>query len=302
MAFGSMDSPKNNFNPLRGKISCVSNKSVLQYSLSNIKFKEINIMKTYAQKSSAIRAIKVTHGDSWSDYCEVVEIEGKFAVVAKVQTPATPEPKLLKELKTLEFVTEHEAKTVNSKAKAKEIASRKPVHIPAAPIHEAVAEKIPAIPAPPLPSFLQIASPAISAVPAVPKTITPALVSAAADAIEEFGEDELERFAEAQRQAADRLANAQAANTEPLRPRVSSIKLPTKKVWDIADNMYAAAAKNNSPSPKRSEVIEECVRQGIAYGTARTQFQHWFKCITDLKTAPIATIGADGKISMAAKN
>jgi hypothetical protein len=142
------------------------------------------------------------------------------------------------------------------------------------------------------------------------------LVSDAAEAIEQFGEDELERFANVQREAglvdegngvftnanADRLADAQAANTNPLRPRVSSIKLPTKKVWDIADRMFAAAAKNNSPSPKRIEVIEECVKQGIAYGTARTQFQHWFKCVNDLKTAPIATIGADGKISMPAKN
>ena len=241
-------------------------------------------MKTYAQKSSAVRAAKKLFGDDWSNVCEIIESEGSFSI--------------------------------DSKAQVKEIASLKPLDTPATPIHEAVAEKTPAIPAPPLPSFLQIASPAIPAVPPAPKTITPALVSDAAEAIEQFGEDELERFANVQREAglvdegngvftnanADRLADAQAANTNPLRPRVSSIKLPTKKVWDIADRMFAAAAKNNSPSPKRIEVIEECVKQGIAYGTARTQFQHWFKCVNDLKTAPIATIGADGKISMPAKN
>lgn len=270
----------------------------------------MTITKSYAQKSSAIRAAKKLFGDDF----DITEIEGRFEISEKrkVQTPAIPEPKLLNEIKTIEFLTEHEAMTANSQAKAKEIAKNKPVHIPAAPIHEAVAEKTPAIPAPPLPSFLQIASPAI---PPVPK-ITPQMVSDAADAIEQFGEDELERFANAQREAglvdegngvftnadADRLANAQSANTDPLRPRVSSIKLPTKKVWDIADKMFAEAEKNNNPAPKRKEVIEECVRQGIAYGTARTQFQHWFKCITDQKTAPIATIGADGKVKMPAKN
>lgn len=260
----------------------------------------MHITKSYAQKSSAIRAAKKLFGDDFN----IDEIEGRFEISEKrkVQTPAVPAPKLLNEIKTLEFVTEHERMEADSQAKAKEIASRKPAFIPAAPIHEAVAEKTPAIPAPPLPLFLQIASPAIPPVPKLPQAITPQLVSDAADAIEEFGEDELERFAEERRKAADRQANAQAANVDPLRPRVSTIKFATKKVWDIADTMFAAAAKANQPAPKRKEVIEECVRSGIAYGTARTQFQHWFKCITDQKTAPIATIGADGKVKMPAKN
>lgn len=240
---------------------------------------------SYAQKSSANRAGKKLFGEGNFD---VSEIEGRFEISEKRAEPA---PKLLEELKTVEFLTEHESQMADRKAAAKEIAKKKPVHIPASPSHEIVAAKTPAIPAPALPSFLQIASPAI---PSVPKAITPALVSAAAAAAEEFGEDELERFADAQREA-DRKANADAANVDPLRPRVSSIKLPTKKVWDIADKMFAEAAKNSAPSPKRKEVIDECVRQGIAYGTARTQFQHWFKCINDLKTAPIAVIGADGK-------
>lgn len=254
-------------------------------------------MKTYAQKSSAIRAIKVTHGESWADFCEIVtNEEGRFFPVAKaLKSEVSPAPSLLRELATTQFLTEHESQMADRAANAKEIAKKKPVHIPASPAHEAVAEETPAIPAPPLPAFLQIAS---QAIPPVPKAITPALVSAAADAIEMFGEDELERFAEEQRQAADRQANADAANVDPLRPRVSSIKLPTKKVWDIADNMTAAAAKAGQAAPKRKDVIEECVRQGIAYGTARTQYQHWFKCITDQKTAPIAVIGADGKVKL----
>ncbi len=98
---------------------------------------------------------------------------------------------------------------------------------------------------------------------------------------------------EAMAAAADKAANAEAVNSvDPLRPRISTAEKPTKKVWAIADSM---------PGAKRKEVIEECVRQGIAYGTARTQYQHWFKCINDQKVAPIATIGADGKITMPGK-
>lgn len=48
---------------------------------------------------------------------------------------------------------------------------------------------------------------------------------------------------------------------------VSSFKGATKKVWAIADAMIEAT---------RKEVIEECRRQGVAYGTARTQYQAWF--------------------------
>lgn len=93
-----------------------------------------------------------------------------------------------------------------------------------------------------------------------------ALVADAAAAIEEFGEDELERFADEQRAAA-RKANASMGLPEA-KPRFSSCVRPTKKVWDIADCMAKAS---------RKEVMEECVRQGVAYGTARTQYQAWFK-------------------------
>ena len=67
---------------------------------------------------------------------------------------------------------------------------------------------------------------------------------------------------------ADRQANAAMSNTDMLKPRVSTCERPTKKVWDIADSM---------PKASRKEVMAECVAQGIAYGTARTQYQAWFK-------------------------
>lgn len=47
---------------------------------------------------------------------------------------------------------------------------------------------------------------------------------------------------------------------------VSTIERPCKKVWDIAENM---------PGAKRKDVLEACVQAGIAYYTARTQYQQW---------------------------
>lgn len=93
-----------------------------------------------------------------------------------------------------------------------------------------------------------------------------ALVADAAAAIEEFGEDELERFADEQRAAA-RKANA-SMGLQGAKPRLSSVIRPTKMVWEIADSM---------PKASRKEVMEACVAAGIAYGTSRTQYQAWFK-------------------------
>lgn len=69
---------------------------------------------------------------------------------------------------------------------------------------------------------------------------------------------------------AEKLAHALQVNADlPAgKPKLSTCEKPTKKVWHIADSM---------PKASRKEVIEECVRQGIAYGTARTQYQAWFK-------------------------
>lgn len=48
----------------------------------------------------------------------------------------------------------------------------------------------------------------------------------------------------------------------------SDIESPCRRVWVIADSMEGA---------RRKEVIEACVANGIAYNTARTQYQHWSK-------------------------
>jgi hypothetical protein len=50
--------------------------------------------------------------------------------------------------------------------------------------------------------------------------------------------------------------------SEPLRP--------TKLVWQIADDMLAA-----NPATTRKDVLAECERRGIAFFTARTQYQVW---------------------------
>jgi hypothetical protein len=60
--------------------------------------------------------------------------------------------------------------------------------------------------------------------------------------------------------------------TNRLQPRISTAEKPTKLVWEIADRMTAENA-----DVKRKDVIDACVAAGIAFGTARTQYQHWFK-------------------------
>ena len=52
--------------------------------------------------------------------------------------------------------------------------------------------------------------------------------------------------------------------------RTSTVDGPTKLVWHIADAMLKA-----DPGVRRKDVIEECVRRGIAFYTARTQYQYW---------------------------
>lgn len=53
------------------------------------------------------------------------------------------------------------------------------------------------------------------------------------------------------------------------RIRVSQIERPTKRVWHIADAM---------PEASRKEVLEACRKEGIAFYTARTQYQLWKNC------------------------
>ena len=56
-------------------------------------------------------------------------------------------------------------------------------------------------------------------------------------------------------------------STESL-PRESVIDNPVKMVWEIADRMWGQ---------RRKDIIAECVRLGIAYNTARTQYQAFYK-------------------------
>lgn len=50
----------------------------------------------------------------------------------------------------------------------------------------------------------------------------------------------------------------------------STVDMPCKRVWDIATTM-----RENNPLCKRKEILAACVEAGIAYYTARTQFQAW---------------------------
>lgn len=50
----------------------------------------------------------------------------------------------------------------------------------------------------------------------------------------------------------------------------STIEWPTKAVWAIAEEMHAA-----NPNVRRKQVMDECVRRGVAFWTARTQYQQW---------------------------
>lgn len=55
--------------------------------------------------------------------------------------------------------------------------------------------------------------------------------------------------------------------SEPLRP--------TKLVWAVADQMVAEAEEAGLPAPTRKQVLDRCEAMGIAFFTARTQYQVW---------------------------
>jgi hypothetical protein len=58
----------------------------------------------------------------------------------------------------------------------------------------------------------------------------------------------------------------------------SKVDLPTKLVWHIADEMTAA-----NPNVLRKTVMAECQRRGIAFYTARTQYQQWLTAMRESK-------------------
>lgn len=242
-------------------------------------------MKTYKIKSSAVRAAKKEMGEDWMDFAEIqATADGEFEIILK------PTQAITKTIESVQLLADNQADIDAKAAKKAEIESRKPVHIPAKPSHEAVEAPVIIKSAPALPAFLKSSPPA----PAPVAEFDPESDESQKQA------DEMETspdFAALLAQA-DAQANVASVNVDPLRPRLSTTELPTKKVWHIADEMMDAAKKAGAPMPKRKEVIEECVRRGVAYGTARTQYQHWFKTMNDSACAPIAVIGKDGKVVM----
>lgn len=65
-----------------------------------------------------------------------------------------------------------------------------------------------------------------------------------------------------------RLAQIQAQLPAPKHLQKSSVESPVQKVFEICRSM---------PGARRKDVIEACVAAGIAFYTARTQYQNWYK-------------------------
>lgn len=61
----------------------------------------------------------------------------------------------------------------------------------------------------------------------------------------------------------------------PLRGH-STVDGPVNLTWVIADRMFAAARAAGEPKPKRKDVQAAAMAEGVAYYTARTQYQAWF--------------------------
>lgn len=64
----------------------------------------------------------------------------------------------------------------------------------------------------------------------------------------------------------------QETNGDPELRGSSTVTRPTKAVWDIAEKM-----KKANPDARRKDILEACQKAGIAYYTARTQYQLWFQ-------------------------
>jgi hypothetical protein len=93
----------------------------------------------------------------------------------------------------------------------------------------------------------------------------------------------------AQQAAADAIANNAVATTKSIGgipvTHESVIERPCKQVWHIADAM---------PGAKRKEVLEACVKAGIAYYTARTQYQQWAQCQKEMAARTQQQVNAHG--------
>lgn len=239
-------------------------------------------MKTFMMKSSAQRAAKKEFGEN---YAEIVTFsqDADGAWFYEMATKAELAEGINKEVAVIEQLQAADDESARKAAKAKELKAKAPKHMPKAPVTKIVAEIPAPTPEPESSPELEIEPPSEEE---VPEDENRGLVDDGSETDTFMIPD------------GDKLANAQAANVNPLKPRFSTVQLPTKKVWAVADEMRDAAKKANQAIPTRSEVIAECVNRGIAYGTARTQYQHWFKTLNDSASAPIAIIGKDGKITI----
>ena len=106
------------------------------------------------------------------------------------------------------------------------------------------------------------------------------------EASEEISDAEIEAQRKAADEAFERAIEERLAQMGASLPRAkkeyihrSSVIRPTKRVWAIADEMIAKAEAANLPRPSRGEIIEECIRRGIASGTSATQYQAWKKAM-----------------------
>jgi len=100
---------------------------------------------------------------------------------------------------------------------------------------------------------------------------TPAEVEATEADIAAMEKQADEQLAEQLNEEAAQAIEAPAkGKAKPEVKHKSDIERPTKTVWHIADEMSAA-----NPQVRRKDVIAECVRRGIAFYTARTQYQQW---------------------------
>jgi hypothetical protein len=129
-----------------------------------------------------------------------------------------------------------------------------------------------------------ITFPLASDAPAIALTASQAECAAYDESGDEFYAQDEAEFDEAQanrQKAADALADSlQSASNLPNGKewiRISSVEKPTKFVWHVADRMVGAALAAGLPAPSRKEVQDECIRLGVASGTARTQYQAWKK-------------------------
>lgn len=78
---------------------------------------------------------------------------------------------------------------------------------------------------------------------------------------------------------------------------VSTVEKPTKRVWAIADEMIAEAEEAGETKPTRAEIQDECVRRGIASGTARTQYQAWKKANDNDRVNAASAAAASAKFN-----